>query len=132
MSVVLFICKENGYRSQIAEALFNSMSTKHTAISAAGASPAPSINNDAVMLLKRIYGIDMSTQKPKALTKAMIDKADIIITVCDPKDCVLVQNSEKVRHWVIQKMEDKDEIEKESILRDLYYKVSELVRELET
>ena len=84
MALVLFVCKENSYRSQIAEAIFNSVSKKDFAISASGAEPAKEVSPEAIALLKSRYGIDMSGQRPKMLTEDMLKSASRIITVCDP------------------------------------------------
>ncbi|MCL4372275.1 low molecular weight phosphatase family protein [Candidatus Marsarchaeota archaeon] len=131
MALVLFVCKENTYRSQIAEALFNSMAKRDSAISASGAEPAKEISHDAIMLLKKTYGIDMSGQKPKMLTEKMLKSASRIITVCDPKDCVLLPKSYNAEHWSIPKFEGMNDEEKEKNLKNLYEKVKKLVNELE-
>jgi arsenate reductase len=84
------VCKENAYKSQIAEALFNHLTVKHGAISTAGAKPAAEISEDVATILKKEYGIDMHDQASKTLTKNMLDSADRIIIVRDPIDCVLL------------------------------------------
>jgi len=131
MAVVLFVCKENTYRSQIAEALFNSMAKNSFAISASGAEPAREVSKDAIRLLKNAYGIDMSNQKPKMLTKEMLHKATRVITVCDPKDCVLIPKEYKTEHWDIPKFESMKEEEKLVALKSLHDKIKSLVDELE-
>ncbi len=113
MALVLFVCKENSYRSQIAEAIFNSVSKKDFAISASGAEPAKEVSPEAIELLKSRYGIDMSGQRPKMLTENMLKSASRIITVCDPDDCVLLPKSYNAEHWDIPKFEAMDEEEKE-------------------
>jgi protein-tyrosine-phosphatase len=130
MSNVLFVCKENEYRSQIAEALFNSMTIKHHAISAAGEEPAKKVSKDAISLLKRVYGINMSQQKPKRLTKSMLDNADKIIILCDPKDCILIPKSYATEHWDIPKMETLDEESKIKEVGTFHQKIAELIAEL--
>ncbi len=130
VSNILFVCKENKYRSQIAEALFNSMTTKHHATSAAGKEPAKEVSKDAISLLKRVYGINMSQQKPKRLTKSMLDNVDKIIILCDPKDCILIPKSYATEHWDIPKMETLNEESKIKALGMLHQKIAELIAEL--
>ncbi|MCL4404664.1 MAG: hypothetical protein M1544_02025 [Candidatus Marsarchaeota archaeon] len=131
MAIVLFICKENAYRSQIAEALFNSIAKKNLAISASGAEPAKGVSGDAIRLLKENYGIDMSKQMPKMLSEEMLKRANRVITVCDPNDCVLLPKKYKAEHWNIPKFEGMEEEEKIKNLKLLYSMVKELVSELE-
>jgi arsenate reductase len=131
MALVLFVCKENAYRSQMAEAIFDNISKKDFAISASGAEPAKEVSPDAIMLLKRKYGIDMSKQKPKMLTEKMLNSASRIITVCNPNDCVLLPKSYNAEHWNIPKFEQMNEEEKEKNLENLYEKVKKLAKELE-
>jgi arsenate reductase len=130
MALVLFVCKENSYRSQIAEAIFNSVSKKDFAISASGAEPAKEVSPEAIELLKSRYGIDMSGQRPKMLTEDMLKSASRIITVCNPDDCVLLPKSYNAEHWDIPKFEAMDEEEKEKNLENLYEKVRKLAMEL--
>ena len=131
MALVLFVCKENSYRSQIAEAIFNSVSKKDFAISASGAEPAKEVSPEAIALLKNRYGIDMSGQRPKMLTEDMLKSASRIITVCNPGDCVLLPKSCNAERWDIPKFEAMDEEEKEKNLESLYEKVKKLAIELE-
>ncbi len=130
MKTILFICKENKYRSQIAEALFNRLTTSHKAFSASGAEPADKISEDAVKLLKKAYNIDIIGQKPKRLTKSMLEKADRVIVLCNPEDCILIPKKYLVEHWNIQKMENLEETEKFKALDDLRNKVMALIAEL--
>ncbi|MCW6160776.1 MAG: hypothetical protein LVQ97_01150 [Candidatus Micrarchaeales archaeon] len=131
MALVLFICKENAYRSQIAEAIFNSLSKRNRAISASGAEPSMEVSRDAIMLLKKMYGIDMSGQKPKRLTGEMLASASKIITVCNPEDCVLLPKKYNAEHWNVPKFEGMDEEDKEKNLARLYAMVKDLVEKLE-
>jgi len=131
MALILFVCKENTYRSQIAEALFNSISKRNRAISASGAEPSKEISPDAVRIVRKVYGIDMSGQKPKMLTEKMLSSASRIITVCDPNDCVLLPKSYNAEHWNIPKFEGMDEMEKERNLELLHAMVEDLVKRLE-
>jgi arsenate reductase len=131
MAIVLFVCKENAYRSQIAEALFNRMAKNSFAISASGAEPAKEVSKDAIKLLKDVYNIDMSNQKPKMLTEEMLHMATRVITVCDPKDCVLIPKEYKAEHWDIPRFEGMNEEEKIKTLKLLHDRVSTLVMGLE-
>ena len=77
---VAFICVHNSCRSQIAEALCRQLAGDVFDCYSAGTETKPQINQDAVRLMKRIYGIDMEkTQYSKLL--ADIPPVDIVVTM---------------------------------------------------
>lgn len=59
MKKVAFICVHNSCRSQIAEALGKHLAGDVFESYSAGTETKPQINQDAVRLMKEIYGIDM-------------------------------------------------------------------------
>jgi len=77
---VAFICVHNSCRSQIAEALCKHFAGDILECYSAGTETKPQINQDAVRLIKDLYGIDMEkTQHPKLLSD--IPPVDIVITM---------------------------------------------------
>ena len=80
---IAFICVHNSCRSQIAEALGNHLRGDEFDFYSAGTETKPQINQDAVRLMKELYGIDMElTQYSKTIDK--IPKPDIAISMgCD-------------------------------------------------
>ena len=77
---VAFICVHNSCRSQIAQALGKHFTSDVLECYSAGTETKPQINQDAVRLMKQIYGIDMEkTQFSKLL--ADIPSVDIVITM---------------------------------------------------
>lgn len=80
---VAFICVHNSCRSQIAEALGKHLRETDFDFYSAGVEIKPQINQDAVRLMKELYGIDMEkTQYSKLI--ADIPKPDIAISMgCD-------------------------------------------------
>ena len=68
MKKVAFICVHNSCRSQIAEALGKYYGKDIFESYSAGTETKPQINQDAVRLMKKIYGINMEeSQKSKLL-----------------------------------------------------------------
>lgn len=66
---VAFICVHNSCRSQIAEALGKYFIGNEFDVYSAGTETKPQINQDAVRLMKQLYGIDMEcTQYSKTIT----------------------------------------------------------------
>lgn len=80
MTKVAFICVHNSCRSQIAEALGKYFAANVLECYSAGTETKPQINQDAVRLMKQLYGIDMElTQRSKLL--ADIPPVDIVVTM---------------------------------------------------
>ena len=77
---VAFICVHNSCRSQIAEALGKYLASDVFESYSAGTQTVPQINQDAVRLMKQIYGIDMEqTQHSKFLNE--LPPVDIVVTM---------------------------------------------------
>ncbi len=77
---VAFICVHNSCRSQIAEALGKYLAGDVFESYSAGTETKPQINQDAVRIMKQLYGIDMEqTQYSKLITE--IPEPDIAISM---------------------------------------------------
>ena len=77
---VAFVCVHNSCRSQIAEAFGKMLAADVFESYSAGTETKPAINQDAVRLMKSLYGIDMEkTQYSKLLDD--IPAVDIVITM---------------------------------------------------
>ncbi|MGE5628118.1 MAG: arsenate reductase ArsC [Solirubrobacterales bacterium] len=77
---VAFICVHNSCRSQMAEAISKLIASDAYEAYSAGTETKPQINQDAVSVIKKLYGIDMNqTQKSKLLSS--IPQVDIVITM---------------------------------------------------
>ena len=83
MKKVAFLCVHNSCRSQIAEALGKHLRGGEFAFYSAGTETKPRINQDAVRLMKELYGIDMEqTQYSKLIDE--IPVPDVVISMgCD-------------------------------------------------
>lgn len=60
---IAFICVHNSCRSQIAEALGKHLAGDRYDFYSAGTETKPQINQDAVRLMKELYGIDMENEQ---------------------------------------------------------------------
>lgn len=77
---VAFVCVHNSCRSQIAEALGKLLAADVFDSYSAGTETKPQINQDAVRLMKQLYGVDMElTQHSKLLSN--IPPVDILVTM---------------------------------------------------
>ncbi|MDG6930487.1 MAG: arsenate reductase ArsC [Nitrososphaerota archaeon] len=99
---LLFACVENSGRSQIAEAIAESLGYEARS---AGTVPAGRINPTVVEAMKEV-GIDISDRKPKLLTNEMINWADVTITMgCSVEEVcpapMLAKMQKKLVEWKI-------------------------------
>ncbi|MDD3616027.1 MAG: arsenate reductase ArsC [Lachnospiraceae bacterium] len=77
---VAFICVHNSCRSQIAEALGRHFASDTFDSFSAGTEIKPQINQDAVRIIKKLYGIDMEIEQYSKLI-ADIPSPDIAISM---------------------------------------------------
>ncbi len=80
MIKVAFICVHNSCRSQIAEALGRHLAGDVFESHSAGTETKPQINQDAVRLMKQLYGIDMEEKQYSKLL-SNIPPMDVVITM---------------------------------------------------
>ena len=80
---IAFLCVHNSCRSQIAEALGRHLAGDRFDFYSAGTETKPQINQDAVRLMKQVYGIDMEkTQYSKTIDQS--PAPDLVISMgCD-------------------------------------------------
>lgn len=78
---VAFICVHNSCRSQIAEALGKHLAGDVFESFSAGTEKKPHINQDAVRIMKDIYGIDMEADGQHSKLISEIPEVDIAISM---------------------------------------------------
>lgn len=78
---VAFICVHNSCRSQIAEALGKHLAGDVFESYSAGTETKPQINQDAVRLMKEIYGIDMEADGQRSKLISEIPEVDMVISM---------------------------------------------------
>jgi len=74
---VLFVCVENAGRSQLAQALYESLGGEARS---AGTQPADELHEAVVEALEEV-DLDVSGRRPKALTDADVEWADVVVTM---------------------------------------------------
>jgi arsenate reductase len=80
MKTIVFVCVHNSGRSQMAEAFFNDLAKGRARAISAGTQPSDQVNPVVVEAMREV-GIDISSNKPKALTPDMVEKAHRMITM---------------------------------------------------
>lgn len=128
MKKVAFIYVHNSCRSQIAEALGKHYGAEIFESYSAGTETKPQINQDAVRLMKKIYGIDMEkTQKSKLLSE--IPNVDIVITMGCNVNCPTLP-CEHREDWGLDDPSGKSDQEFIKVIEIIDSKIKELVKKL--
>jgi len=97
---VLFLCRQNAGRSQMAQAFFELLAPGHEAISA-GSEPAAAVHPSVVAAMKEV-GIDLTGRAPKRVDRAMLDQADHVISMGCDDPAVCEYPGRKVEDWSIE------------------------------
>ncbi len=97
---VLFLCRQNAGRSQMAQAFFERLAPGHQAISA-GSEPAAAVHSNVVQAMAEI-GIDLSGRVPRRVDKAMLDRADHVISMGCDDPAVCEYPGRKVEDWSLE------------------------------
>ncbi len=134
---VLFICKANVGRSQMAEAMFNSLTNGKATATSAGTDPdgyegkiIDEVGPKVTACMKDI-GLDVSDKVSKKLTEGMVSNADIVVSMVS-KDTLpsYLQSSAKLILWDIKDPKSMDYAGHVEIRDQINGKVKELVKKL--
>jgi arsenate reductase len=80
MATALFVCLHNAGRSQMSAALFERAARgRHDALSA-GTMPADRVHPEVVDVMREL-DIDIADRKPQLLTRALAERADVVVTM---------------------------------------------------
>lgn len=125
---VAFICVHNSCRSQMAEALGRHLAADVFESFSAGTETVPRINQDAVRLMKQVYGIDMETgQYSKHLSE--LPPVDVVVTMgcnvaCPNLPC------ERREDWGLEDPTGKDDESFLDVMRTIEGRILALREEL--
>ena len=127
-SKVAFICVHNSCRSQMAAALGKKYGIDVFESYSAGTETKPQINQDAVRIVKNLYGIDMEkTQRSKLLSD--IPDVDIVIKMGCNVVCPYLPGNH-IEDWGLEDPTGKDDEEFIKIARSIELKVKDLVERI--
>ncbi len=121
---VAFICVHNSCRSQIAEALSKHFAADVFESYSAGTETKPQINQDAVRLMKEIYGIDMEKSQYSKLISD-IPPVDIVVTMACNVTCPYLPCKQKL-DWGLEDPTGKNDDTFRNIISIIEKKVIEL------
>lgn len=128
MKKVAFICVHNSCRSQIAEALGKHLASDAFESYSAGTETKPQINQDAVRIMKELYGIDIEkTQYSKLIED--IPEPDIAISMGCNVGCPFIGRPFD-DNWRIEDPTGKSDIEFKKVINEIEMKILELRSQL--
>ena len=131
MKTILFVCVGNSGRSQMAEAFLNHFAKGQARAISAGTDPASTVDPTVIKVMKEV-GIDISGNKPKALTPEMIDQANLVITMGCSAEAACPASWVETRDWGLEDPKGKP-IEKVREIRDpIKAMVVMLLKEIES
>lgn len=136
---ILFVCRGNVGRSQMAEELFKKIAPQHHVFSAGTALSGPEqpigelTGTEPVIEVMKEIGIDVSNNIRNQVTKEMAASADKIVLVVDDKDPIpdyLENNNKVIRFDVLDPKGQSLEFTR-NVRDQIWEKMEELVKMLE-
>ena len=86
MARALFVCLHNAGRSQMSEALFARAAGERHEARSAGTTPADRVHPEVVEAMAEL-GIDLGDRRPRKLTQADAEWADVVVTMGCGDEC---------------------------------------------
>ena len=121
---VAFICVHNSCRSQIAEALGRHLASEVFESYSAGTETKPQINQDAVRIMKELYGIDMEQSQHSKLISD-IPNPDIAISMGCNVVCPFI-GREFDDNWELEDPTGKSDEEFRIVIKEIENKILQL------
>jgi len=134
---VLFICKGNWFRSQMAAAIYNKLTNSQNADSVGTYAGAP--DEPEGQILSKLFtstdffevmeknGMDVRSKTTKRLQPRMLEESDIIVSMAEePYIPDFLKSSKKVIWWKIENPKFVDK----KIAEDTYKNIYKLVKDL--
>jgi len=96
---ILFLCTGNSCRSQMAEGWARALSDDSITVQSAGIE-AHGKNPRAIAVMQEA-GLDISQQESTQVDEAMLEAADLVVTVCGHADehCPVLPPGTRKEHW---------------------------------
>lgn len=126
---VAFICVHNSCRSQIAEALGKHLAGEVFESYSAGTETKPQINQDAVRLMKEIYGIDMEANGQHSKLISENPDVDVAISMGCNVGCPYIGRTFD-DNWGLEDPTGKSDEEFIFIIRKIEEKILELAQSI--
>ncbi len=97
---VLFVCRANAARSQMAEAWARHLAPPAIEVASAGLTPGQ-VHPLAIQVMAEM-GLDLSGARSKSLSDVPLDRFDLVVTLCDEGRCMAPPPGARHLHWPIE------------------------------
>lgn len=113
---VLILCTGNSCRSQMAEALWESLGNGKWEAESAGSRPSGYVHPLAIQVMHEL-DIDLSQYESKSLTQFVPQSFDLVVTVCDNahEACPVFPGAKQTFHWPFDDPADATGTEQEQL-----------------
>jgi len=126
MDSVIFACRHNAGRSQMAAAFFNRMADPGRAkASSAGTAPAQHVHPEVAQVMREL-GIDLTGAKPQLLTSELAAGARFLVTMGCGEECPYIPGAE-VEDWPLEDPKGKPLDRVRGIRDEIHRRVAGLV-----
>lgn len=128
---VLLVCVKNAGKSQMAAGLMTDLVGNAVEVSSAGTRAGTALNELSVQSLAEV-GVDISDERPKAITDEMVRSADVVVTLGREAQVEPVEGT-RFEQWITDEPSERgmDGIERTRLVRDdIARRVEGLAREL--
>jgi len=126
---VLFVCRQNAGRSQMSQALFERAAGGRHSAASAGTRPAERVHPEVVEAMAEL-GIDLADRTPRALDRALAERADVVVTMGCGDECPYIPGKRYV-DWELQDPSGLPLEEVRAIRDEIGGRVEALVQELD-
>jgi arsenate reductase (thioredoxin) len=127
---VLFVCLHNAGRSQMSQALFERAADGRHSAASAGTTPAERVHPEVVEAMGEL-GIGLADRVPRALDRAMAERADVVVTMGCGDECPYIPGKRYI-DWDLQDPKGLPVDQVRAIRDDIAERVDGLVKELDT
>lgn len=87
---VAYVCVHNSCRSQMAEAMSKILAPEFFEAYSGGTETKPVINQDAVRIIKELYGVDMNETQRSKLVDELPQELDVLVTMGCNVECPFI------------------------------------------
>ena len=131
--MVLFICRANVGRSQMAMTFFNDFSKRHRAISAGtdvGKHEGEPLHPFVIEAMQEA-GYDLSKNRRRQLTREIVGEANKVVVITSPADLPYYVDKSRTIFWDVEDVQDHGLGFYEKMREKIRHLVTELAEELD-
>ena len=129
MARVLFVCLHNAGRSQMSRALFERAAAGRHEAESAGTAPAERVHPEVVEVMREL-DVDVSGRTPRKLTRAMAERADVVVTMGCGDECPYIPGK-RYLDWDLPDPKGLPVDQVRAVRDDIATRVGELIEVLE-